>query len=368
MRFGFLLWLSAAMALAAPAQAGDWRKLVPFGKHVEADPNANYELTDKHGPWLILCASFSGPDAEQQSQDLVLELRQRYQLEAFKHRRTYDFTEPVVGLGVNPTGGPKIMRHRQDERFAEIGVLVGHFQSVDSPHVPRALDRIKHLRPESLDFAARNGSSQRFVGLRDLYRRISPAEDKRTKGPMGSAFVTRNPLLPESYFAPKGVDSLVVRMNKGVKHSLLKNPGQYTVKVATFRGDSSFNPADAAAPIRRGSQPTKLELAAERANKLTESLRKRGVEAWEFHDRYESIVTVGSFDTLGRELPNGAIDINPAMLTVIRSYGPIERPVGNGYKGIQPRTEAGLPFDVQPMPMEVPRASIAADYARTTYR
>lgn len=359
-----LPWLLIALSALAPAMAADWRKLVPFAKHVEADARKDYELTDQHGPWLILCASFSGSEGEQQAQDLILELRKRYQVEAFKHRRTYDFTKPVVGLGVSRQGGPKIMRHRQHERFAEIGVLVGHYQSVDDPSLARSLQRIKHLRPESLDFNSRNGSSQRFVGLRDLYRRISPAEEKRTKGPMGNAFVTRNPLLPAGYFAPKGVDSLVVKMNKGVKFSLLKNPGRYTVKVATFRGNSSFKPSDAVQPIRRGSQPTKLELGAERAHRLTESLRARGVEAWEFHDRYESMVTVGSFDSQGEELPNGAIEINPAMLTVIRTYGPIKTPVGNGYQGIKPRSEAGIPFDVQPMPMEVPRASIAADYAR----
>ena len=30
----------------------------------------------------------------------------------------------------------------------------------------------------------------------------------------------------------------------------------------------------------------------------------------------------------------------------------------------KPKTEAGIPFDVQPLPVEVPRRSIAADYAR----
>ena len=51
--------------------------------------------------------------------------------------------------------------------------------------------------------------------------------------------------------------------------------------------------------------PSKLEEAAVKAHELTMALRKQGVEAYEFHDRYESIVTVGweSLDR-GRERRN----------------------------------------------------------------
>ncbi len=42
-----------------------------------------------------------------------------------------------------------------------------------------------------------------------------------------------------------------------------------------------------------------------------------------------------------------------------RSVAPGETPqVG------KPKSEAGIPFDVQPLPVEVPRRSIGADYAR----
>ena len=52
------------------------------------------------------------------------------------------------------------------------------------------------------------------------------------------------------------------------------------------------------------------------------------------------------------------------MLTIIETYKPVQRQVGNGFQGVQPRTENGIPFDIQPEPIEVPRVSIAADYAR----
>ena len=93
------------LAIAAPP----WTTLVPFRK-IDADPKKNYELEDKHGPWMIMAASFAGPSAEQQSHDLVLELRRQFKLEAYSFRRTYDFSKPTEGLGYSRYGGPRRMR------------------------------------------------------------------------------------------------------------------------------------------------------------------------------------------------------------------------------------------------------------------
>lgn len=355
-----------ALALSAATATADWRQLVPFGGRVEADPRKPYSLTEEHGPWLILASSFSGEGAEQQAHELVLELRRRYNLPAFVHRQNYDFTDPVVGLGVNKFGQPRKMKYRNDVEFTEIAVLIGHFDSIESPQATRALERVKQIRPETLDFRKRNASSQRFAGLRDLYRRVNPNEAKRSRGPMGSAFMTRNPKLPNEYFNPRGVDSLVAEMNRGVQYSLLKNPGRFTVKVATFRGNSSFDPTVAEQPLRKRGQPTKLEQAADQAHQMTLSLRQRGVEAFEFHDRYESMVTVGSFNQLTRRHPDGSEHVDPGVLAVMQSFGPQVAQLPNGLKGPQPRAERGIPFDIQPEPIEVPRTSIAADYARTS--
>jgi hypothetical protein len=110
--------------------------------------------------------------------------------------------------------------------------------------------------------------------------------------------------------------------------------------------------------------PRKLEEAADKANKLTEALRKRGVEAYEFHDRYESIVTVGSFDSVGMPRPDGKTEISPEIHQIMETYGPKrQRLPGQGGYGLVPYSLNGIPCDVQPMPVEVPRLSIAAAYA-----
>ena len=59
--------------------------------------------------------------------------------------------------------------------------------------------------------------------------------------------------------------------------------------------------------------------------------------------------------------------MNPAIVKVINHFSPSREPLssqsGQTVAGLQPRSLAGIPFDVQPWPVEVPRRSIAADYA-----
>ncbi len=103
------------------------------------------------------------------------------------------------------------------------------------------------------------------------------------------------------------------------------------------------------------------------AHKITEALREKGVEAYEFHDRYASIVTIGSFDSVGVPRADGKIEINPAMHSIIKTYG-AEAKLLPGQVTPQlskPKSIEGVPFDVSPVPVEVPRRSLAADYSRT---
>jgi len=357
---GLVAW--GAVAQAAP----NLRSLVPFAKRVEADPEKTYELTEEHGPWLIMATSFSGEGAEQQARELVLELRKTFNLEAFQHQRTFDFTEPVIGHGLTRYGEPRKMRHRQAVRFDEIAVLIGQYTQPNASEIESTLFKVKNARPACLDLGKRPQSYQRFAGLREIQRRISPDPDKRQRGPMGSAFVTRNPLLPEEYFVTPGLDSFVLDMNRGVEHSLLDCPGKYTVKVATFRGETTMdlNQMETQSTWFRPNQPTKLEMAADKAHRLTTALRDNGIEAYEFHDRYESIVTIGSFHSTGTPREDGKIEINPAIHKVIESYRAEKQPLGT-MVGLKPRTLKGIPFDVQPQPVEVPRQEASPFYPST---
>jgi hypothetical protein len=234
----------ALLLIAAPAAAAPpWATLVPF-KRVEADPNKSYELAESNGPWVIMCTSFAGPTAEQQAHDLVIELRQKLKLEAYSFRQTFDFTETMEGKGLNRYGERQRMRYLNPTKFDEIAVLVGNYQSIDTPEAEKALDLVKHAKPVTLGEKYREKSSQRFAGLRTIYRTVTLNSDQKQKGPMGAAFITRNPLLPEDYFHAQGLDPFLVEINGPLEYSLLKNPGQYTVRVASFRGVDTMKPEE----------------------------------------------------------------------------------------------------------------------------
>ena len=238
---------------------------------------------------------------------------------------------------------------------------------------------------------------------------------KKNRGPMGRAFFTRNPLLPREYFVPKGVDDFVAKMNQGVEHSLLDCPGRYTVQVATFRGKTVLQTDRTS--NRNGRKGLRLGLgkaegrSARRSGRerapADEELRKNGWEAYEFHDRTESIVTIGSFEQVGQQLANGQIvPIGPQCrrssrpLALRTTRRPIRFTIGNDI-GTQRRVEdmkqqfnqvlashngqiaAGLnpkhvkimhgkkveriiPIDIYPHTIEVPKRSVSSAYAEET--
>ncbi|NLX56384.1 MAG: hypothetical protein GXY58_14845 [Planctomycetaceae bacterium] len=368
---GVLLTLAfAGVATAAPP----WKKLVPF-KSVDADPNKMYWLTEDQGPWMIMATSFAGPGAEEQAHDLVLELRKQYKMEAFMHKRTFDYTQPVYGRGVNRYGGPKRMRYQAATKFDEIAVVVGNYMTNDTPGLQEDLDRLKTARPACLDISSesvKRHTTQRFIGLRELQRLVHSDPEVRELGPMRRAFVVRNPLLPKEYFVSTGIDPFVLEMNREVKHSLLDNPGQYTVRVASFQGESYFAGEEQRQNVKgfgpsldllKYGRSRKLEEAADKAHRLTEALRKRGVEAYEFHDRFESIVTIGSFDSVGNKLSDGRLDLRPEVYKIMRDYGAETSALPQHGQGFKPRTLDGIQFEIQPMPVKVPRPGLASTYA-----
>ena len=112
---------------------------------------------------------------------------------------------------------------------------------------------------------------------------------------------------------------------------------------------------------------SKLEEGAVKAHQIVDALRAQGVEAWEFHDRHESIVTVGSFASVGDPRPDGKLEINPAIHAVMERYKakPVQLP-GQAFAGMSPTKIAGISLDVQPLPVAVPKQSFGQQYAKGT--
>jgi hypothetical protein len=369
-RFALVLLL---VLLATPLVATPpWARLALF-KRLEADPQEAYPISENNGPWMIMAATFTGDGAMDQARELVYELRREYKLSAYTYQKEFDYTAPVEGKGLNPYGEAPKMRYRRDEDVVEIAVLVGDYPNVDDPEAQKVLKKLKYAEPESLKVKEGEETSQALATLRAFQKQMKKAalpagsEDLK-RGPMGGAFIITNPLMPHEYFVPKGIDRFVEKMNENVPHSLLACPGKYSVQVATFTGHAIIVDNKVQQALDRGEEPKSyLEDAAKNAHLLTEALRKRGYEAYEFHDRSSSLVTIGSFDSVGTRRADGKIEINPAVHKIMLTFGAETKiEPGKAPQVGQPKKLGPIPFDVQPMPVEVPRRAISVDYARAS--
>lgn len=399
--FIFLVLISQALGVfvvsdhQATAARPLWQKFVPQ-KQVEADPEAEYTLSQERGPWLVLAASFSGEQAEQQARDLILELRRDFGLTAFYYGMTFQMDENNLGLGIDKYGSKIRRRYQRGNQVREHAVLVGEFPSIDDPEARKLLKKLKQITPASLATEEGESTSQSLAAVRkfhDLIKSKKGASDK--KGPMGHAFMTRNPMLPKDYFVPQGIDNDVAKWNEGLELTLMKCPGRYSVRVATFRGRTSLESNDAEKSgnrVRKAKKDEPLVVAAKNAHLMAVALREKGWEAYEFHDRQESYVAIGSFNE-GQIRPDGQIALSDRDAQIImNTFGasspnnifnrPAQQDVrlenqrkeqfmsmfqnnkGQVAEGFHPKRFVGLPMDIYPQAVRVPRRSVSSAYAR----
>jgi len=343
-----------------------------------ADAAAMFPLAEKDGPWLVLATTFRGETARDDARRLAHELRDRHGLQAYTHEKAFDYTGRQQGVGLNPDGTPKTMRYANAKQVIEVAVLVGDFTSCEDPRGQKTLQKIKTLQPQSL------GGTQAKGGLVAEFLQANSghltATGQAKKPPLFAAMLIPNPLLPADFFARQEVDQFVLEMNAEVEHSLLDCPGRYTVRVATFTGAGTFEqPAGGAASSRSGSLvdparlldvlrgtgwrdpeirgvdgESRLVEAADKAHRLTLALRRAGWQAWEFHDRDSSIVCVGGVDQLAVPQAQGQPAVNPEIARIVAALGPDATALAAGR--VEPRSFDGIMLDVQPKPIDVPRA------------
>jgi len=367
--------LVAATARDAVAQGG-WLPASWFPA-TGADATAMFPLAEKDGPWLVLATTFRGEAARDDARRLAHELRDRHGLRAYTHEKAFDYTGRQPGAGLNPDGTAKTMRYANASQVIEVAVLVGDFSSCEDPRGQKTLQKVKGLRPEAL------GGTQAKGGLVAEFLRANSAHVAAKDGakpPMFAAMLIPNPLLPADFFARQEVDSFVQEMNAEVDHSLLDCPARYTVRVATFSGAGTFDATNArqgAGPAGSLVDPTRLldvlrgtgwrdpavrgvagesrlVEAADKAHRLTEALRRAGWQAWEFHDRDSSIVCVGAVETLTVPQAGGQQVVNPEVARIVAALGPDQSALAAGR--VMPRSFDGIMLDLQPKPIDVPRA------------
>ena len=372
----------------APEQAVAQRfKILPFGQQ-KTEKQETLALSEKAGPWLIMCASFAGVDGQQQAIRLAQELRERHGLKAYVYHQKFDFSQQVAnkGLGYQKpvAAGTQNVQKREMELAngsskVEFAVLVGDFPTIDDARAQKLLANLKQLKPESMNHFSEDIEDSALSGARlramsdalygkqgQTWTSMSNAAAANSEFPLRTAFLLTNPMLPDEYFAANRVDRYVLGLNEGLEYSLLKNPKAYTIRVASFVGQTRVNleeinrlKSDSTWRRRNdsGRNNSSLVECAKKASILTKYLRNKGIPAFEFHDRYESYVCVGGYDWVTRE-QNGAYVTNPEVQRVMNLFQGKQAGHGRVLTGFAlpgKLISAGITCDANPIPVTVPR-------------
>lgn len=351
----------------------------PFRRVNHEEAEVGYQLQMSDGPWMIMCASFPG-EGKHQAEALCKELRS-IGFKAYTYEHSFDYSQQLQGLGYSVTRSeglvdqydlaPAKMRAANPIRTEDVSVLVGHFSSAEDSQLEKTLTRIKGLYPKSLHVSENSETFQNMVSFRELLRvSTTNRSNNGPASPMKGAFAVPNPLLPEDYFERQVVDPIVIKMNKGDKFSLLNNPKAFTVRVATFKGETLYDEKEIERKneefnnlLRTGGglKESKLMEAEANANYIAELLREKGFEAYSYHDRDSSIVCVGSFDWAVKDADSRNPTVNPAAQEVIDKF---KAKVVDNVPGVKPfyepltvvgPTGKRVALDLIPVAVAVPR-------------
>ncbi len=335
-----------------------------------------YLVSQKDGPWFVMACVFADPSPDVAARNAVRlteELRRDFRLAAYIYVKNSGDTRNVeiadrphwVIDEENPESAPKISNryvYQNPGVSAEYAVLIGNFASVEDPRAQKVLKAVRTLKPKCMQNVA-NGGAHPLI-----------ASDQNA--PLQRAFITSNPLLPRDYYIAPGLDPVVLAANKDVKRfSLLDCPGRYTVQVAVLKGVTTLNQQRIAQIQDNDSrglsiQGQTLSDADEKAVLLCEGLRAKGYEAYVFRDKYASIVTVGSFDSVGSDV-NGTFVFRPEIFDLIQKFSASQDTRLSGVASIKRKTLADIPggrapkkdaskilFDPMPKVVEVPRRPV----------
>lgn len=252
---------------------------------IEAIKGKEYFLTKKHGPWMIMVAVFSAPPEElkadgmgpeEAAQSLVHELRQ-------KGIPAYTFWRKQSLESIQTINRYQQQVERSYELDSEICVLAGNYNSPEEKDklAKRTLVWIKKNNPRCLK--------------NDGVYKPTPGQP----GPLSGAFLTVNPMLSPEEVKKMQRDPELIRFNSHYDYSLLENPGKYSVVVASFYGNSvtQVSGQSGSGFSKKLKEGNGLQVAADQSWQVMRTLRDKGYEAYIFHDRKKSIVTVGSFNS-----------------------------------------------------------------------
>jgi hypothetical protein len=251
---------------------------------------------------MIMVTSLRGdtPESEENANKAALDLVKEFRnlkIPAWIHQQSEEIEEVAA---FDRTG--QRVRRRVSAQQHRVCVLAGQYPSVEDKTAQETLAWIQKFHPKALE----KGTYQATPGR---------------PGPLSRAFLTLNPMLTEEEIQAMAFhkDKLLQQLNKDRDFNLLGNRGKYTLQVATFQGASKHvvangQKAEKEATFKFDSMlkdNITLDKAGQDAWTLVHYMRAQGHDAYVYHERYKSVVTVGSFSD-----PN-----DPAIGRAVQAYG-----------------------------------------------
>ena len=273
----FAIAISSLCIFSSDLQAGN----------IEAVEGKKYRITKQHGPWMIMVATLREPPEQfkgegkspaEAAEDLVYYLR-KIGIPAYSFKR--DETQSHVST-ISRTGNSKAAKYNLREEYC---VMAGNFKSPKDDVAVATLAYIKKLKPKCLEEGG-------------IYH---PTPGR--PGPLSHAFLSVNPFLSVKELALHKKSPEIIYLNKDMKdRSLLNISGKHTVVVATFRGKSFINNnkskfSNAKNDYDQNELRDRIDQMYIDAIDLCKLLRENNEDAYVLHNRYESIVTIGAFDS-----------------------------------------------------------------------
>ncbi|NNJ25303.1 hypothetical protein [Alienimonas chondri] len=283
--------LSAAILLTAAAPA--------IGA-VESDRTKRYTLGSHHGPYMVMVAAIhplrggndTGLTPAEAADRVCWELRDQG-IPAYVYAMNTE-TQSLVTLSPDGQEKERLMATMR----GGVCVLAGNFKTADDKIAQKLLKHIKtKVKCPTLEPEAATGGFVRTKG-----GGFFQATNGRPRSALSRAFVTVNPLLDSAQLQRlrKINDPLLVRLNSGEEYGLHKCKGNYSVVVKEFRGRTltQVSGTKSADVGERVDVSGDLSEAGREAWELCQILRNReNQEAYVWHDRHRSVVTIGSFSS-----------------------------------------------------------------------
>ncbi len=282
----------------APGQPGGLTNLIQSNRE---DINAAYAVSPEAGTWMICVASYQGESSAELAYLLCTYLRQKHYQAYVYNRGNADRKKLQEELDERQKAMPgvprrRVLAHPQEDQYA---VLLGGFRDVDA-----ASAQLKKVRKWDLPDIKLKSGKPAF----DTYDIYEPVPDKKSYelkrypvNPFHTAMVVPNPTIPIQKQVAK-VDPFWKQLNANEPRSLYKCPKPWTLAVQEFHGATTIQSTSSSGgfleKLGMGEHAGKrLDLSARMAQEVCDMFKKLGFKSYVLHTRYNSIVTVGEFDS-----------------------------------------------------------------------